>query len=150
MLLTGAVFEVGMQALHDMTEMPKDDHSGARLGSIPRQTSRDVARALGQNSTAGFGFVKRSPQHLESLNRLREWTRSRFALPEQVSIVVAEMACAVPGCPPRETVIVFWIDDRRHHIKLFKPVVEVCEEDLPPAWLMPSLAASDALDCECC
>jgi hypothetical protein len=47
-------------------------------------------------------------------------------------------------------VIVFWSDDRRHHIKVFKPVVEVCEEDLPPAWLMPSLAASDALDCDCC
>ena len=139
-----------MQALHDMTVMPKDGGSGVRLGSIPRQARRDVASALDQNPGAGFGFIKRSPQHLESLNRVREWTRSRFALPEQASIVVAEMACAVPGCPPRETVIVFWIDDRRHHIKLFKPVVEVCEEDLPPAWLMPSLADAEALDCDCC
>jgi hypothetical protein len=136
-----------MQALHDITEMPKDDISGVREGSIPRQAFRDLAPALG---SAGFGFAKRSPEHLDRLNRVREWTRSRFALPEQASIVVAEMACAVPGCPPRETVIVFWIDDRRHHIKLFKPVVEVSEEDLPPAWLMPSLAASDALDCDCC
>jgi hypothetical protein len=139
-----------MQALHDMTGMPKDDSSGVRMGSVPPQVPRGVARALDQNPAAGFGFVKRSPEHLESLNRVREWTRRRFALPEQASIVVAEMACALPGCPPRETVIVFWIDDRRHHIKLFKPVVEVCEEDLPPAWLMPSLAASDALDCDCC
>ncbi|MBO0755684.1 MAG: hypothetical protein J2P54_07470 [Bradyrhizobiaceae bacterium] len=131
--------------------MPKDDGSGARRESTPHQGLRGVARALDQNPTAGFGFIKRSAQHLEYLNRVREWTRGRFALPEQASIVVAEMACAVPGCPPRETVIVFWVDDRRHHIKLFKPVVEVCEEDLPPAWLMPSLAAaSDALDCDCC
>jgi hypothetical protein len=136
-----------MQALHDMTGMPKDDSSSVRADSISRHAFRDVSPALG---SAGFGFVRRSPQHHESLNRVREWTRSRFALTEQASIVVAEMACAVPGCPPRETVIVFWIDDRRHHIKLFKPVVEVCEEDLPPAWLMPSLATSDALDCDCC
>jgi hypothetical protein len=136
-----------MQALHDMTGMPKDDSSSVRVESISRPAFRDAPPALG---SAGFGFAKRSPQHLESLNRVREWTRSRFALPEQASIVVAEMACAVPGCPPRETVIVFWIDDRRHHIKLFKPVVEVCQEDLPPAWLMPSLAASDAPDCDCC
>jgi hypothetical protein len=136
-----------MQALHDMTGMPKDDSWEARVGSTPHQAFRDVAPALG---SAGFGFVKRSPQHLESLNRVREWTRRRFTLPEQASIVVTELACAVPGCPPRETVIVFWIDDRRHHVKLFKPVVEVCEEDLPPAWLLPSLAASDALDCDCC
>jgi hypothetical protein len=149
-LLTGAVFGVGMQAPHDMTGMPKDNSSGVRVGSIPPQAFSVGASAFDQNPSAGFGFVKRSPQHLESLNRVREWTRNRFALPEQASIVVAEMACAVPGCPPRETVIVFWIDDRRHHIKLFKPVVEVHEEDLPPAWLMPSLAASDALDCDCC
>jgi hypothetical protein len=139
-----------MQALHDMTGMPKDDSSDVRLGSIPDRAPRDVTRVLDQNPAAGFGFFKRSPQHLESLNRVREWTRRRFALPGQASIVVAEMACLVPGCPPRETVIVFWIDDRRHHIKLFKPVVQVCEEDLPPAWLMPSLAAFDALDCDCC
>lgn len=139
-----------MQALRDMTGMPKDDSSGVRPGTIPCQASRDAVSELGQNLAAGFGFVKRGPQHFESLRRVREWTRSRFALPEQASIVVAEMACAVPGCPPRETVIVFWSDDRRHHIKVFKPVVEVCEEDLPPAWLMPSLAASDALDCDCC
>lgn len=139
-----------MQASHDMTGMPKEDSSGVRVDSIARRAPRDVTRALDQNPAASFGFVKRNPQHLESLNRVREWTRRRFALPEQASIVVAEMACAVPGCPPRETVIVFWIDDRRHHIKLFKPLIEVCEEDLPPAWLMPSLAASDALDCDCC
>jgi hypothetical protein len=136
-----------MQASQDMTGMPKDDSSGMQRESAPHQGLRGVARLLDQNPT---GFIKRSPQHLESLNRVREWTRCRFALPEQASIVVAEMACAVPGCPPRETMIVFWVDDRRHHIKLFKPVVEVCEEDLPPAWLMPSLAASDALDCDCC
>jgi hypothetical protein len=133
-----------------MTGMLKDHSSRVRPGSIPRQPSGDAAWAFGQNRSAGFGFVKRSAQHLEALNRVREWTRARFSLAEQASIVVAEMACAVPGCPPLETVIAFWVDDRRHHIKLFKPVAEVREEDLPPAWLMPSLAVSDGVDSDCC
>ena len=50
------------------------------------------------------------------------------------AILVAEVACAVPGCPPIETVIAFWSEERRHHFKVFKPVAEVTEDDLPPYW----------------
>jgi hypothetical protein len=134
----------------DMNGILKGDSLRVRPGSVPRQASGDAGWAFNQNRSAGFGFVKRGAQHLEALSRVREWTRVRFALAEHASIVVAEMACAVPGCPPLETVIAFWVDGRRHHIKLFKPVAEVCEQDLPPAWLMPSLAVSDGMDCDCC
>ena len=59
-----------------------------------------------------------------ALDRVREWVRARFTLGE-AAILVAEVACAVPGCPPIETVIAFWSDERRHHFKVFKPVAEV-------------------------
>ena len=62
------------------------------------------------------------PEHREALDRVREWTRARFALGEDSAILVAEVACAVPGCPPLETVIAFWSGGRRHHTKVFKPV----------------------------
>lgn len=97
-----------------------------------------------------FGFIKKDERHRDALQRVREWTRGRFALPEQSSVVVSELACALPGCPPLETVVAFWIDDTRHHFKVFKPVAQVREEDLPPAWLLPSLAATDGIDCDCC
>src|ERR1041384_19040 len=63
-------------------------------------------------------FAKKSPEHLAALDRVREWVRARFARGEG-AILVAEVACAVPGCPPIETVIAFWSDERRHHFKVF-------------------------------
>ena len=45
-------------------------------------------------------FVKRSPDHSQALDRVREWTRSRFTLSEDSAILVTELACGLPGCPP--------------------------------------------------
>ena len=97
-----------------------------------------------------LGFVKKSPAHREALERVRAWTRERFALPEEATIVVTEIACALPGCPPLETVVVFWADERRHHFKVFKPVREVVPDDLPFAWLKAALAVPDDFVCDCC
>jgi hypothetical protein len=95
-------------------------------------------------------FAKTSPGRLEALDRVRKWTRARFALGDDTAILVAEVACAVPGCPPLETVVAFWSDERRHHTKIFKPVAEVVEDDLPPRWLKGSLAVPDDFECTCC
>ena len=94
-------------------------------------------------------FAKKSPEHTAALDRVRESVRARFALGD-AAILVAEVACAVPGCPPIETVIAFWSAERRHHFKLFKPVAEVTDADLPPYWMKRALAVSDDFQCECC
>jgi hypothetical protein len=96
-----------------------------------------------------LAFTRKSPGHSAALHRVREWVRARFALGEG-AILVAEVSCAVPGCPPVETVIAFWDGELRHHFKIFKPVAEVVEDDLPPAWYKPALAVSDDFVCECC
>jgi nitrate reductase delta subunit len=96
------------------------------------------------------GFINKSPSHSAALDRVREWTRARFALGEGTAILVAEVACAVPGCPPLETVIAFWSDERRHHTKIFKPVAEVLEDDLPPRWMKDALVVADDFECTCC
>ena len=75
---------------------------------------------------------------------------ARFRLASDTAILVAEVACAVPGCPPIETVIAFWSDERRHHFKVFKPVADVADDDLPPWWMKRALAVSDDFQCECC
>jgi len=103
------------------------------------------------NGTAQVSALKRSPQQREALARVREWTRERFKLPEDAVILVAEMACGLPGCPPLETVVAFWtVDTRRHHFKVFKPVGEVINDDLPFAWLKDSLAVPEGFGCDCC
>jgi nitrate reductase delta subunit len=98
---------------------------------------------------ATVAFIKRGPDHSAALDRIREWVRLRYSLGD-AAILVAEMACAVPGCPPVETVIAFWSGERRHHFKVFRPVAEVTEGDLPPAWYKPALAVPDDFWCDCC
>jgi nitrate reductase delta subunit len=94
---------------------------------------------------------KKPPEHTAALDRVREWTRVRFQLGDTAAIMVAEVACGLPGCPPLETAVAFWTEgDRRHHFKVFKPVTEVVEDDLPPGWMKSALIALDGLECECC
>ena len=84
------------------------------------------------------------------MDRLRDWTRTRFSLADSETIMAAEIACAVPGCPPIETHVVFWTGLGRHHFKIFKPVAAVAEDDLPPAFMKNALIALDGADCDCC
>jgi hypothetical protein len=95
-------------------------------------------------------FSRKGPEHQKALDRVREWTRARFALAGDEAILVSEVACKVPGCPPLETVVVFWIGETRHHFKFFKPVRKVVFADFPPAWLRNALAAPDGFECGCC
>ncbi len=96
------------------------------------------------------GFRTRTPQHLQALNRVREWTRLRFKLPDETAILVSEITCALPGCPPKETVIAFWENEQRYHFKIFKPVADVTVDELPFAWQKDSLAVPVDFVCDCC
>jgi nitrate reductase delta subunit len=88
------------------------------------------------------------PRQAEALDRIEEWTRERFALAQDNAILVSEIACGLPGCPPRETVVAFWTQsDRRHQFRIFKPLDQVVESDLPPSWLKNALIALDGSDC---
>ena len=95
-----------------------------------------------------LGPARKSPERLLAVDRLEEWTRERFALPGEAAVHVWEIACAVPGCPPVETVAVFWIDGQRYQLKVFKPLEAVVSDDLPPAWFKGALAVAG--DCDCC
>ena len=91
------------------------------------------------------------PEHVAAVDRLTAWTRARFKLPDDAAILVAEVACALPGCPPLETVVAFWTDsETRHHFKLFKPVEDVLLDDLPPTWMKNALVDIARIGCECC
>jgi hypothetical protein len=100
--------------------------------------------------TAEFRLLRKGPEHQEALARVREWTRRRFTLAADTAILVSEVACRVPGCPPVETVVAFWIGETRHHFKLFKPAREVALEDFPPSWLKNALAVPAGFECDCC
>jgi len=40
-----------------------------------------------------FAPVKKSPERLRNIERLEEWTRERFRLPEEATVSVSEIAC---------------------------------------------------------
>jgi hypothetical protein len=94
---------------------------------------------------------KKRPEHLQALDRVKAWTRERFKLAPDAAIMVAEVSCTLPGCPPLETVVAFWTgSEQRHQFKLFKPVTEVVPDDLPPTWMKNALVAIEGAGYECC
>jgi nitrate reductase delta subunit len=95
-------------------------------------------------------FTTKSPDRAAALARLRDWTHRRFTLADEETVMVSQITCGVPGCPPVETHVVFWTAAGRHHFKIFKPLVEVGEDDLPPAFMKNALVALDGFDCDCC
>jgi len=94
--------------------------------------------------------VQTTPERAEALRRITDWTRERFALAHDAPVSVAELACTLPGCPPLETVVGFWIDERHYHFKVFKPLEAVVLDDFPYAWLKDALAVPEGYDCGCC
>ena len=97
-----------------------------------------------------LGFSKNDPGHDAAVDRVRDWTRARFALTDDETVMVSEVACGVPGCPPIETHLVFWTAAGRHHFKIFKPLAAVIEDDLPPAFMKNALVVLEGVDCDCC
>jgi hypothetical protein len=94
---------------------------------------------------------RKSPDRLEAASRVKAWTRARFSLPADSIILVSELESAAPGFPPLSTVVAFWSAERKHyHWRIFKPLEEVVEDDLPPAWYKQALEVTAGLQCGCC
>ena len=84
----------------------------------------------------------------EAASQVKRWTRERFG---DVTVLVTELESAQPGFPPMTTVIAFWTAERKHyHFRVFKPLEQVAEADMPPAWYREALAVTPGIDCSCC
>jgi nitrate reductase delta subunit len=97
-----------------------------------------------------LGFTTKRPDRAAAVAHVRGWTKARFALTDDETVMVSELACGVPGCPPIETHVVFWTPAGRHHFKIFKPLAQVTEDDLPPAFMKNGLVALEGFECDCC
>jgi hypothetical protein len=97
-----------------------------------------------------FGAGGQDPGQLRALEQVRNWVRERFKLSPETAILVWEVACNLPGCPPLETVVAFWENEQRHHFKLLKRVEEVTYDNLPYAWMKSELIVPEGFGCECC
>jgi hypothetical protein len=63
--------------------------------------------------------------------RIKEWAREILPPDEEVTILVSELACSEPGCPPIETVIALF-RGRESAVKhtVHRPSAEVTREDV--------------------
>jgi nitrate reductase delta subunit len=87
----------------------------------------------------------------EAASRVKRWTRERFGLGADTTILVTELESGTPGFPPLHTVIAFWTAERKHyHFRVFRPLEQVGEEDIPPTWYREALAVTPGVECTCC
>ena len=94
---------------------------------------------------------KKHPHRAAAAAQVKQWTRDRFGLGADAAILVTELESGTPGFPPLTTVIAFWIAERKHyHYRVFKPLEEVTEGDIPPSWYREALAVTPGIDCSCC
>ena len=135
--------------IRDKDQAVSDDDTAVQAWASARAAPREGAASLG--SFPMRPAFKQGPEHLAAIARVKEWTRARFNLPQEATILVSQVTCALPGCPPLETVVAFWPDAAtRHRFKIFKPVCDVTTDDLPFTWLKDSLVMPEGFGCDCC
>jgi hypothetical protein len=66
-----------------------------------------------------------------AIRALKAAARTLFEAGEDDAVVVNELQCTEPGCPPIETVVALLrAGSEPRQVKVHKPAVEVTEEDL--------------------
>jgi nitrate reductase delta subunit len=110
-------FLLAMSEDYDLSDMEKLAH--------PYHQALDALRLVLHE-----GMTKKRADRSAEQERVLGWTRERFKLDEDETIMVSELPCSDPGCPPVETHVVFWTEAGRQHFKVFKPLAEVAADDL--------------------
>lgn len=96
-------------------------------------------------------MFKPDPDRAAAASRVKRWARERFSLNDEATLFVTELEGGAPGFPPLRTVVSFWIAERGHyHFTAFKPLTEVREDDIPPAWYLDALRVDPGAPCGCC
>lgn len=71
---------------------------------------------------------KRDPVQL---TQVKQWVTARFAVPDDATVMVTELRCTEPGCPPLETVIaVLAADGTRQQWKLHHAANAITEAEI--------------------
>ena len=79
-------------------------------------------------------FDRKERPRVEAVRRVKAWAEPIAATAEGDIIMVNELRCTEPGCPPVETVIAILRPGAApRQIKIHKPVAEVTENDVRTA-----------------
>jgi len=79
-----------------------------------------------------FGGKRTIP--VDQTDRIKAWARDVFQLNDETTVLVTELECREPGCPPIETVIaVLKGPGDTHQYKIHKMATEVGLSDIEAA-----------------
>lgn len=76
-------------------------------------------------------FDPRPSGNTQQAATIKRWVEEMFPLTEQTSVMVTELHCSEPDCPPIETVIALMTaGSEPRKLKLHKPMADVRREDV--------------------
>lgn len=78
-------------------------------------------------------LARTSPRLVAKARAIKDWTRVALNLAEDAVVSVNELTCHVPGCPPKETVVLVMQQGRSIQISIHKAVFDLVEDDLKRA-----------------
>lgn len=68
---------------------------------------------------------------IDAARRIKAWTRKALAIDDDTVVSVTELACAEPGCPPRETVVLVLLPaGGARKLSVHAAMTEVTEADV--------------------
>jgi len=76
-------------------------------------------------------FDPKPPANTEKILQIQCWVRDRLALDEETIVMVSELRCSEPGCPPLETLIAVLDGPRQsRQFKFHKTIAELTPNDI--------------------
>ena len=76
-------------------------------------------------------FAPKTPPNAAKVEEIRAWITGRFRLADDVIVLVSELRCSEPGCPPLETVIAIMAGPGQcRQFKVHKSVAAISDADL--------------------
>ena len=81
-------------------------------------------------------FAPKTQANTEQIREIQLWVRTGLRLDDETVVMVSELRCSEPGCPPIETMIaVMDGPGRRRQFKFHKSIAEMTEQDVESAIL---------------
>ncbi|EYR83801.1 hypothetical protein [Shinella sp. DD12] len=75
-----------------------------------------------------------TPGVVNKARAIKQWAREQLALPDWAVVSVNELACHLPGCPPKETVVLVMRDGATMQVSIHKAMQQVTEDDIADAF----------------
>lgn len=79
-------------------------------------------------------LARNRPSVIGSARDIKSWTRQLLGLPDDAIVSVSELACHVPGCPPKETVILVMQGGTTVQASIHKAMTDVTEAEVADAF----------------